>query len=64
MLLLKNGRFVQSHAACVVNVAYISQLTRTGIKLVNGSIAPVSRSQYNAVQEAYLAYRLGGEPHG
>lgn len=61
--LLENGQCVQTHAAYAVNVACISQLTRTGIKLVNGSIAPVSRSQYNAVQEAYLAYRLGGETH-
>lgn len=61
--LVKTGSFVQCHAAFAVNVALIEKLTRSEIFLRGGKTIPVSKSQYAAVRDAYLAYRLGGGVH-
>ncbi len=59
--LLACNTFLQCHAAFAVHVPAIRRLTRTEIELSVGRTIPVARSRYDAVKEAYLNYRLGGE---
>ncbi|RCX19446.1 LytTR family two component transcriptional regulator [Anaerobacterium chartisolvens] len=59
--LLASSTFLQCHAAFAVHVSAIRRLTRTEIELSVGRTIPVARSRYDAVKEAYLNYRLGGE---
>lgn len=59
--LLTSNTFLQCHAAFAVHVPAIRRLTRMEIELSVGRTIPVARSRYDAVKEAYLNYRLGGE---
>jgi DNA-binding LytR/AlgR family response regulator len=51
--------FVKAHEAFVLNIAHIVRLARTEAEMKGNRIVPVSRSQYAAVRDAYLSFRLG-----
>lgn len=57
--LLKDGMFVKAHEAFVLNIAHIVRLARTEAVMKGNRVVPVSRSQYAAVRDAYLSFRLG-----
>jgi len=56
--LLKDRRFLQTHAAFAVNMSYAERLDRTGFTLRGGTFVPVSGKQFAAVRDAYMRYRL------
>jgi len=58
-LLLGDRRFIQSHAAFVVNMSYVERLSKEGLFMKGGAFAPVSGKQFSAVRNAYMSYRLG-----
>ena len=58
--LLHDRRFIQPHAAFVVNMSFAERLNKDGFTLQGGIFAPVSGRQFAAVRNTYLNYRLGG----
>ena len=57
--LLHDRRFIQPHAAFVVNMSCVERLTKDGFTLQNGAFVPVSGKQFTAVRNIYMSYRLG-----
>ena len=57
--LLQDKRFIQPHAAFLVNMSIVERLDKDGFTLKGGAFAPVSGKQYTAVRNAYMSYRLG-----
>ena len=58
--LMGDRRFIQPHAAFVVNMSRVERLTKEGFTLQNGTFVPVSGKQFAATRNAYMSYRLGG----
>jgi DNA-binding LytR/AlgR family response regulator len=48
--------FLRCHRSYVVNVRHIASISRTEITLTGGAKLPLSRTMYNAVNEAFVAY--------
>ena len=57
--LLRDKRFIQPHAAFVVNMSLAERLDKDGFTLRGGAFVSVSGKQYTAVRNAYMSYRLG-----
>ena len=57
--LLRDRRFIQPHAAFVVNMSRVERLNKDGFILRGGAFVPVSSKQFAAVRNAYMSYRLG-----
>lgn len=57
--LLRDKRFLQPHAAFVVNMSFVERLDKEGFTLKGGTFVPVSGKQFVAVRNAYMSYRLG-----
>lgn len=57
--LLRDKRFLQPHAAFVVNMSLVERLDKEGFTLKGGTFVPVSGKQFTAVRNAYMNYRLG-----
>jgi len=57
--LLSDRRFIQPHAAFVVNMSRVERLNKDGFTLRGGVFVPVSGKQFAAVRRAYMSYRLG-----
>lgn len=57
--LLCDRRFVQPHAAFVVNMSCVDRLSRDGFTMKGGAFVPVSGKQFSAVRNTYMSYRLG-----
>lgn len=60
--LLADRRFLQPHAAFLVNMSFAERLSREGFLLRGGAFVPVSGKQFAAVRSAYMTYRLGAAP--
>lgn len=56
---LRSARFVKTHESFVVNIAYITHLSRTSVTIRGKYIVPVSRSNYINVRDKYLICRIG-----
>ncbi len=57
--LMRDRRFIQPHAAYVVNMSRVERLTKEGFTLQGGTFVPVSGKQFAATRNAYMSYRLG-----
>lgn len=57
--LLRDRRFIQPHAAFVVNMSRVERLNKDGFTLRGGAFVPVSGKQFAAVRSTYMNYRLG-----
>lgn len=58
--LLRDRRFIQPHAAFVINMSAAERLDKSGFTLTGGVFVPVSGKQYAAVRKQYMDYRLSG----
>lgn len=57
--LLGDRRFIQPHAAFIVNMSCVERLSKDGFTLKGGAFVPVSGKQFSSVRNAYMSYRLG-----
>jgi DNA-binding LytR/AlgR family response regulator len=57
--LLRDRRFIQPHAAFIVNMSCVDRLSKDGFTMKGGAFVPVSGKQFSAVRNAYMSYRLG-----
>ena len=57
--LMRDRRFIQPHAAYVVNMSRVERLTKDGFTIQGGIFVPVSGKLFTAVRNAYMSYRLG-----
>ncbi len=57
--LLSDRRFIQPHAAFVVNMSCVDRLSKNGFTMKGGAFVPISGKQFSAVRSAYMSYRLG-----
>jgi DNA-binding LytR/AlgR family response regulator len=57
--LLGDRRFIQPHAAFIVNMSCVERLSKDGFTVKGGGFVPVSGKQFSAVRDAYMSYRLG-----
>ncbi len=57
--LLRDRRFIQPHAAFIVNMSCAERLSKDGFTLKGGASVPVSGKQFSSVRNAYMSYRLG-----
>ena len=57
--LFDNGGFIQTHKSFVVNMKYISSLTKDSVTLSSGISIPISRRHSAAVREAYEGFISG-----
>lgn len=57
--LLRDRRFIQTHAAFVVNMSRVERFNKVGFTLLGGTFVPVSSKQFAVVRNAYMNYRLG-----
>lgn len=57
--LLSDKRFLQPHAAFLVNMSFVERLDKDGFTLKNSAFVPVSGKQFVTVRNAYMSYRLG-----
>jgi DNA-binding LytR/AlgR family response regulator len=57
--LMRDRRFIQPHAAFIVNMRHVDRLSRDGFSMKGGACVPVSGKQFSAVRNAYMSYRLG-----
>ncbi|MBK1612561.1 LytTR family transcriptional regulator [Rubrivivax gelatinosus] len=54
-------RFVQCHAAFVVNMRHVERFSKDSFTLPGGKLVPIAEKRYPAVRDAYLDY-LAGRP--
>ena len=54
--LLQDRRFVQCHAAFIVNMRHVERFTKDDFMLCNGTRVPIAEKRYPAVRDAYLDY--------
>jgi len=57
--LLRDRRFIQPHAAFIVNMSCVDRLSKDGFTMKGGAFVPISGKQLSAVRNAYMSYRLG-----
>lgn len=55
----KDKRFIQPHAAYIVNMSFVERLDKKGFILWGDNFVPVSGKHYASVRNAYMNYRLG-----
>ena len=48
--------FLRCHRSYIVNLRHVRKITRTALFLDNGVALPLSRSQYDAVNQAFIQY--------
>ena len=48
--------FVRPHRSYIVNMGFISEITRFDIKLTNGALIPISKAQFGTLQHKFLNY--------
>lgn len=53
---LDSARFVQANRSAVVNLEFVSKITREECVLENGEAIPVSRGAYGPLNEAFMKY--------
>ena len=54
--LARYGGFFRIHRSYVVNLAYVSRITRKDVLMDSGETLPVSRNRWEALNRAYLNY--------
>ncbi|MEG1584055.1 MAG: LytTR family DNA-binding domain-containing protein [Anaerovorax sp.] len=59
--LLKDKRMLLPHNSYVVNMNYVEKLTREGIRLRGGIVAPISIKQFATVRDTYLDFMFDRE---
>ncbi len=57
--LLQDRRFIQPHAAFIVNMSCVVRLSKDGFTMKGGAFVPISGKQFSSVRNAYMSYRLG-----
>lgn len=58
---LRDPRFVQCHAAFVVNMRHVERFSKDSFTLRGGRLVPIAEKRYPAVRDAYMDY-LAGRP--
>ncbi len=56
---LPEPRFSQCHRSYIVNLHYVVSLAKSGITMEDGTILPISRNRWEAVNKAYMKCYLG-----
>lgn len=56
------GEFVRCHRSYLVGISYIRSIAKTELTLDNGEKIPLSRSQYQGVNQAFIRYFKGESP--
>ncbi len=56
------GVFIRCHRSYIVGVKYIKSISKTDITLDSGDKIPLSRSHYQAVNQAFIRYFKGEPP--
>ena len=51
-----SGGFFRIHRSYVVNLAYVSRISKRQVRMDTGEVLPVSRNRWEALNLAYLAY--------
>ena len=62
--LMQDRRFIQPHAAFVINMSQVERLDKNGFTLRGGVFVPVSGKQFTVVRNTYMSYRLGEDKYG
>ena len=56
---LDGKRFVSANRSAIVNLEYVSKITRDECLLENGTKIQVSKGAYRTLNEAFMAYYVG-----
>ena len=54
--MLRDCRFVQCHAAFIVNLRHVERFCKDSFTLSGGHVVPIAEKRYPAVRDAYLDY--------
>ncbi len=54
--LLETGKFVQTHASFVINMARVERVTGNEFVMQGGAVIPIAKGSQAAVKKAYLKY--------
>lgn len=57
---LLDDSFIRCHRSYIIGIRYIKSILKTEITLDNGAKVPLSRSNYNKVNQAFIRYFKGG----
>ena len=60
-LILTDRRFIQPHAAFVVNMNRVERLSRDGFTMYGGVFVPISGKLFSEVKNTYINFRLKDE---
>ncbi len=50
--------FIKTHRSFLVNMAYISRITKTGVILTNGEELPISRGSSDDLKQQFITYSM------
>lgn len=53
---LPQAAFVRPHRSYIVNMSYITEITRFDIYIADGGIIPISKARFNKVQLRFLGF--------
>ena len=53
------GEFVRCHRSYIVGIKYIKSIKKADITLDNGMVIPLSRGNYQEVNQAFIRYFKG-----
>lgn len=59
--LLSDARFLQPHAAFVLNMSRVEAFSKDGFVMRGGTVIPISSKQYSSVRDIYMDYLLARE---
>lgn len=57
-VILEDRRFLQCHAAFVVNMQWVERFAKDSFTLVGGKIVPIAAKHYSAVRDTYMDYLM------
>jgi DNA-binding LytR/AlgR family response regulator len=55
-----NKGFVRCHRSYIIGIQYISSISKTDITFDDGKKLPLSRGNYQTVNQAFIRYFKGG----
>lgn len=53
---LPSSQFIRCHRSCIVNLLYINNIEKNGLKLDNGDVLPVSSDRRKKLHDAFVNY--------
>jgi len=55
-LLGDDNRFIKPHRSYIINMAHIVALSQRDVKMLSGTLVPMSKANYTTMKSAYMAY--------